>query len=416
MDYLLKEVNNYTLLVGDKSFIVHDPLLDILPNIRLLKTKTHFDLNDLLLDEYVETVKIRFENDIIVYDENGEAQYNEPLILRLLGDSFNTIYRLLYKVDNKFPFYSDDEEFHLKIETIFWLIDFLGLNTRMLSSPEIRKILNNKGLTSILVKEQELEEVADILKWLPGQGTINIYALASILDKSETPSVIEELKSAGYFALSALVDMLHIQISKEDDYSFSEIFYNVNIENYYIISQDKARIVIHSPVTTCNFDIQEEGEIFIKQPSVIIELALNILYYLLRKTSLAKFKLLLETLGVTKENMGRVYFIFKQLIVFPLFTIGEKIAEYFLIDYDIDNEDPTKFGTTSALLRSAAVRGDVKYLDTAFFIPQNLRGKVAPYISYIVGLLIKHNKYHKAAMYDCFSSLVSVTYDDEDDE
>ena len=416
MDYLLKEVNNYTLLVGNKSFIVHEPLLDILPNIRLLKTQTHFDLNDLLLDEYVEAIKIRFENDIVVYDENGEAQYNEPLILRLLGDSFNTIYRLLYKVYNKFPFYSDDEEFHLKIETIFWLIDFLGLNTRMLSSPEIRKLLNSKGLASILVKEQELEEVAEILKWLPGQGTIHIYALASILDKSEVPSIIEELKSAGYFTLAALLDMLHIQISKEDDYSFSEIFYNVNIENYYIISQDGARIAIHSPITVCNFDLQEEGEIFIKQPTVIIEIALNIIYSFSRKRNLERFKLLLETLGITKENMGRIYFIFKQLNVFPLFTIGKIIAEYFLIDYDRDNEDPTKFGTTSALLRSAAIRGDVKYLDTAIFTSINLRGRVAPFISYIVGLLINNNKYHKAAMYDCFSSLVTVSYDDEDEE
>ena len=417
MDYYLKEVNNYTLTVGDRNFIVHDPLLDIMPNIRLLKTQQHFDLNDLLLVPYVEAIKTRFENDIVVYDENGEPSFNEPLILRLLGESFDTLYRLLYNVNDVLPFNKDDEEFHLKIETLFWLIDFLGLTKKILSFSTVDTILDDEELISGTIKQQELEEVAGILGWSSEQGIIDIYALASILDDSEVLNVMEELKNIGYFTLAAFINTYYdTTMVLEGENSFSEIFYNVNIENYYIISKDGDRIVIHSPVEQCNFYIQKHKEIFIDQSPVIIELALSILYRLLHRTPQKMFIHILEKLKVTKENVGQIYFIFKQLSVFPLFNIGENVAEYFLIDHDINLEAPKQLVATSALLRSAAVRSDVKYLDSAIFTSINLRGRVAPFVSYIVDLLIEHNKYHKAAMYDCFSGLINVLFYNEDED
>ena len=417
MDYYLKEVNNYTLTVGDRNFIVHDPLLDIMPNIRLLKTQQHFDLNDLLLVPYVEAIKTRFENDIVVYDENGDPQYNEPLILKLLGESFDTLYGLLYNVNDVLPFNNEDEEFHLQIETLFWLIDFLGLTNKMLSFFTVRNLLDDEELISGSIKQQKLEEVAGILGWSSEQGIIDIYALASILDDSEVLNVMEELKNSGYFTLAIFIDMYHDPVMlPEGGDSFSEIFHDVNVENYHIISNDGGRIVIHSPIELCNFKIRKTKELFIDQSSAIIELALSILYRLLRTVPSKLLIHILEQLKVTKENVGRIYFIFKQLSVFPLFTVGENVAEYFLVDYDINLEAPKQLVATSALLRTAAVRSDVKYLDTAIFTSINLRGRVAPFVAYIVDLLIEHNKYYKAAMYDCFSGLISVLFDNEDEE
>ena len=383
MDYLLKEVNNYTLIVGDRNFIVHEPLLDILPNIRLLNKQYHFDLNDLLLDEYVEALDLRFKNEIVVYDEVGNAHYNEEYLLELLSDTFDTLYKWLYHVETKLPFKITDEEFNIKLESVFWLMDFLGVSNRLL--PIVHSIFNKSGLFSKAVKARELYIVAEILGWNPLKGGWSIKILTEKLNKGDVFGVIEELKNIGYFSIAAYVELIHSKIEIKNDYSFSSLFCNVNIENYHIISKDGGRSVIHSPVGMCNKELEEDKEIFIRHPTDKIELALDVLYRsLFNDTDL----LLILLNQLNKEDIGLIYFIFKQLIVLSLFNIGRDIAKYFHRDYKSHKYD--QGGLVTTLIEDAIREGDVKYLESSFPSPKYLRGPIAAHIPCIVSLLISN--------------------------
>ena len=178
-----------------------------------------------------------------------------------------------------------------------------------------------------------------------------------------------------------------------------------------IISNDNDNIIIHSPCIKYNCTLKKEGSVIVNFSTRIVKLGMELLYKYLEDYN-ESMSNMFRLFSMTDEDVGSVYFLFKELQVLSLQRIGEKFFESFFPtptakDSSSDSSDDISSYKSYALVSKfcediiiALNDENVRVLNEIDLEDEKISMELYFYIPHIVSLLLMNNLIHKAFLYD----------------
>lgn len=357
MSYTLTEIENYTVTVGYKQFIIHTPFFNLLPNISLFKNNDNIlDLNILLFTPLDALLSTRYDQ----CDQSSICQYTHKDVMNLLGDTFEGIYKLLYSINYALWYYDNgklhsinDSSYPFSLSTLFdvsfWMINILGLSERLCYTDCIKDSIHDMFVNNIHLSEknyvtkEEYENEVEVQNNIKNifihildyynlehaeNYTIPDYAFELIKHNDIMLELISELQINNYFFVAEYMKFYSNYMEFYPNYTpesfskytlFPELFFNVKINNIklYSLNSPDDYVIIHSPCLK-HYSKYDDNILSLQVPfsKHIITEGIKFLYKVLSICSYDNKNL--KHLISKTEEFGYIYFFLKEIKIYHL--------------------------------------------------------------------------------------------------
>lgn len=422
--YYNTEVTNHTIKIGTAKFTIHEPLLELLPVAVFGKKEKEYDLTKFFVEPLIDALEIRYYEEFEV-DPRLDLELNSIIVTRVVI-CFNTIMHFMYglKISSAYGYDYPD----IFLDSLSWMIDYLGINDTIYSLSAVREFMNDAKLfyeRDMLVSErEEVEKIISSFLQNEDDYIETMEAIETIIrkdyEKDDLHILSSQLREAGYFYLAALIDMETVDISTNTSI-FPNIFYNKIIENYTIIPNYKRRpiedeenvYIIHSPFIGYNSMLLDRNSLTVNYSSYIVSTGLQLLYKFFLKSLKSNNGKLAELISeleipdeekgfeIAPEDIGEIYFFLKDLDIYGQY---KDIIEAFIISFkDINVTESRRFGKTRIVrsgipspIKTLTLQNfDEKTIDPTEIDPSDLK-----HLPYFVNMLRNQKYDYSAAMYD----------------
>lgn len=365
--YYNTEVKNHAIKIGDEKFIVHDKFLELLPSAVLHKKGKEYDLTKSLSASLTDALDIKYHEEFEV-DPHTNSKLRK-IILSQVVSSFKTILHFIYGLEDEGVLAYDFSYPDIFLDSLCWMIDYLGLGDTIYSLRRFREFLNDAKLfygNDMFVEEQHVVAtiIASFLKDENESKYIDtIDAIEMVIRESKNLHILAtRLREEGYFYLSSLVDMKTVDVSADDNI-FPSVFYNRRIKNYTIIpnyelipvEDERDVFIIHSPFIGYNSLLIKNDSLKVNHSAYAVSLGLEFLYkfFLKDRSLLEKLMECIEELEIPHENLGDIYFFLKDIDIFGQYP--EVIKAFILYFEEVHATESTKLKTRQELLHGRSI-------------------------------------------------------------